>query len=102
MAYGDSTMDVKDLIRVILKDDEYDFYTNICYMLSPEERNFIREHLVNKSCINCTNGCCRVESYEKVGYDSFGNPMGSDCFGWDNSKLIGKSKVLKINDIKKM
>jgi len=93
--------ELKDLLRIVIPDEDK-FYQAISDLLTPEEKNFIRENLINKSCMNCTNGLCRVEYQEKIGYDELGNPEGSECIGWDNSKIIGKSKVLKINDVKKL
>ena len=58
--------------------------------------------LKNKSCMNCTNGSCKVEYNEKVGVDEYGKPQGSDCSGWFNAELIGRSKVLRKTDINKL
>lgn len=90
-----------DLLNKIL-DNPSDFYYKISDELTPEERLFIIANLKNKSCGTCTNGCCRVESYEKIGLDEFGRPQGSECIGWRNDIIVGKSKVLKINDIYKL
>jgi len=77
-------------------------YEKVWEVLSQEERLFIIKNLENKSCMNCTNGICRVEYTEKIGFDEFGKPQGSECIGWTNPELIGKSKVLKIYDINKL
>ena len=79
-----------------------EFYKKICDELTAEERMFILKYLENKSCMNCTNGSCRVEYNEKVGVDEFGKPQGSQCAGWFNTELIGRAKVLRKNDIKQL
>ena len=80
------------LNRII--ENSKEFYENICWELTPDERVFILKCLENKSCMNCTNGSCRVEYDEKVGVNEYGKPQGSDCTGWFNAELIGRSKVL--------
>lgn len=77
-------------------------YINAYNSLSPKERLSIIDKLINKGCVNCRNGLCRIESYEKVGYDEDGNLEGYQCLGWNNEKIVGKSKILKIYDIKKL
>ncbi len=64
--------------------------------LTPEERLYIKS-LVSKSCDTCTNGSCRVESFEKVGLDEDGKIQGSSCLGWENNRIIGEYKMLKLN-----
>ncbi len=64
--------------------------------LTPEERLYIKS-LVSKSCDTCTNGSCRVESFEKVGLDEDGKLQGSSCLGWENNRIIGEYKMLKLN-----
>lgn len=76
-----------------------DFFIKISEQLSPEERMIILSNLENKSCLNCTNGCCRVPYTEKIGVDKFGRPEGSQCAGWLNEELIGRSKVLRRSNI---
>lgn len=90
-----------DLISKIMNVPA-DFYCKIEESLSPEERMFIISRLTNKSCMNCTNGSCNIELSEKVGLDEFGKPQGSDCLGWNNHELVGRSKVLKISDTTKL
>lgn len=82
--------------------EENEFYEKIYNELTLEEKINIKDSLQNKSCISCTNETCRIESYEKIGYNEQGQPEGSKCFGWQNSTLVGKSKVLKITDINKL
>ena len=79
-------------------DMKNDIYIKVYNSLSPKERL----KLINKGCINCCNGLCRVESDEKVGYDKNGNLEGYQCLGWDNEEIVGKSKVIKIYDVKKL
>lgn len=76
-------------------DNPTEFYSKICDELTADERIFIIKHLQNKDCTSCTNGSCRIESYEKYGLDENGYPQGYNCIGWYNSELIGKSKVLQ-------
>jgi hypothetical protein len=64
--------------------------------LTPEERLYIKS-LVSKSCDTCLNGSCRVESFEKVGLDEDGKLQGSNCLGWENNRIIGEYKMLKLN-----
>lgn len=90
-----------NLIDRILENPN-EFYEIVCYELTAEERLFILKELENKSCMNCTNGSCRVEYQEKIGTDEFGKPEGSNCLGWYNAELIGRSKVLRKSDINKL
>ncbi len=90
-----------NLLNRILENPT-EFYKRICDELTAEERVFILRHLENKSCMNCTNGSCRVEYNEKVGVDEFGKPQGSECVGWFNAEIIGRSKVLRKTDINKL
>lgn len=64
--------------------------------LTPEERQYIKL-LISKSCNTCTNGSCRIQSFEKTGLDEYGKPQGSSCVGWENNRIIGEYKVLKLN-----
>ena len=90
-----------DLINKVLENPKT-FYEQICNELTAEERLFIIKILANKSCITCTNGSCRVESYEKIGLNEFGEPQGSKCAQWFNAELIGRSKVLRKSDINEL
>ena len=58
----------------------------------------LREILIHKSCLSCTNGHCRVSTKEKVGLED-GQPAGSMCIGWKNPKIEEKAKRLKIYDV---
>ena len=92
---------INDLINRILENPT-EFYKKICDELTAEERVFILKCLENKSCMNCTNGSCRVEYDEKVGVDELGKPQGSQCVGWYNAELIGRAKVLRKNNINQL
>lgn len=94
---GITTTPLDDIIDKILRSPS-DFYKRISEELTPEERIFIIQNLENKSCINCTNESCRVPYKEKTGLDESGKPQGSSCISWNNDVLIGKCKVLRIND----
>ena len=85
---------LEDLIQKVI-DDPYEFYVKICYALSIEERLSLIEQLKDKNCMNCSNGSCTIETYEKVGLNEYGEAEGSNCVGWFNAELIGKSRVLK-------
>lgn len=63
------------------------FYRMIGEHLTPEERQYIKS-LLPKSCDTCSNGCCRVEQVDKPVYD---------CIGWENNRIVGQYKVLKLN-----
>ena len=63
------------------------FYRMIGEQLTPEERQYIKS-LLPKSCDTCSNGCCRVEQVDKPIYD---------CIGWENNRIVGQYKVLKLN-----
>lgn len=75
------------------------FFEMIASNLSTEEYLYIKSMLINKSCENCINSSCDVENYDKIGINEYGKPIGSDCVGWQNRKLVGKSKVLRKNNI---
>lgn len=52
--------------------------------------------------MNCTNGSCRVVYNEKVGVDEFEKSQDSECVGWFNAELIGRSKILRKIDINQL
>lgn len=83
---------LNDLLDKVLNNPD-EFYTKIADNLSIKEYLYIKDALLNKDCHTCNNGSCKIESYEK--------PI-QDCIAWTNRTLIGKSKVLKINDINKL
>ena len=86
--------------KIIDKPDT--FYEKVCFALTPEEKFDILYNLENKTCLNCTNGMCRVSYQDKNSYDEKGLPAGNDCLDWINPLYIGKSKILQIKDIKKL
>jgi hypothetical protein len=88
----------KDLLEIIrnILEDESDFYKKVADQLSIEEYRYIKLSLIGRVCTNCTNGCCSVPSYEKYGDE------GSQCIGWDNRELVGRSKVLRDNFVFKL
>jgi hypothetical protein len=63
--------------------------------LTPEERHEIKS-FISKGCSTCLNGSCRIETFEKVGLDENGQVQGSNCLGWENNRIIGEYKVLKL------
>lgn len=77
-------------------DSPSDFYIQLASSLSFEEREYLMNSLEVRGCDNCTSGSCKVESYEKVGLDEFGNSQGSSCLGWQNAELIGRQLVKKL------
>lgn len=86
--------------KIIDKPDA--FYEKVCYALTPEEKFDILYNLENRTCLNCTNGLCKVSYKDKNSYDEKGMPAGHDCLDWMNPLYIGKSKILQIKDIKKI
>lgn len=79
-----------------------DFYKKIGEALTPQERMYIIQRLENKSCMSCVNGSCRVPYHEKVRFDVIDRPAGFQCLGWMNHAIVGKSKVLQINDVRRL
>lgn len=63
-----------------------EFYIKIAEVLSIEEREYLKQVIENKSCMNCSNGTCKVETSEKLDNEI--------CAAWDNKELIGREKVL--------
>ena len=63
------------------------FYRMVGEKLTPEERQYIKS-LLPKSCDTCSNGCCRVEQVDK---------RVRDCIGWENNRIVGQYKILKLN-----
>lgn len=78
------------LEKIISKivDNPREFYIKVSRELSVEEREYIKKLIENKSCVNCSNISCRVETFEK-NYDE-----GCSCIGWDNEEFIGRYKIL--------
>lgn len=85
---------LEHLIEQIIENPS-EFYVKLAGELSPEEREYLKQLIENRSCRNCTNDSCRIETREKIGLDEFGKPQGSSCFSWNNPELIGKQLILK-------
>ena len=81
------------LTEIITKviDSPAEFYKKICNELTIEEREYLKSIIENKTCKNCSNMSCRVETYEKIADDI-------PCLYWDNQELIGKYKILQKNN----
>lgn len=77
-------------------------YIKIATLLTPEERDFIRQMLENKSCMNCTNASCKVANSEKIGMDEQGHAEVHNYLSWNNPEYIGRSRVLKLYDVNKL
>ena len=67
-------------------ENSREFYLKIANILSIEEIECLKLLIENKSCLNCTNGTCRVETSEKSASDI--------CVAWDNKELIGRQRLL--------
>lgn len=52
------------------------------YNIPLAEREMIKKFMPGKTCLNCQNGCCRVEYYNKV-YE-----QECRCLGWVNYRMI--------------
>lgn len=63
------------------------FYTNVCSVLTNEERKDIVFDMQGRTCETCQNHTCRLTQEEKE--------KMSDCKAWYNEVEIGKSKVLR-------
>lgn len=68
-------------------DNPQKFYTDVCSVLTNEEKKDIVSDMPNKSCENCQNHTCRLTQEEK--------DKMIDCKAWYNEAEIGKSKVLR-------
>lgn len=85
----DQEKNTKPLLEEILENPS-DFYKKAASILSLEEKEFIRGQIQNKSCNNCMNDSCKVESSEKSRFDF--------CVAWDNEELIGMQRILNKNN----
>lgn len=85
----------KELVRRRI-DDEYRKAADKLSYLEYEE---IKNKLIGKRCVNCTNSICRKPYYDKIGIDDDGNELGEPCISWDNQRIIGASKVLCLTNI---
>lgn len=84
--YYQEQTDLSSIIDDIIEKPDV-FYKMVGEQLTPEERQYI-ESLLSKSCDTCSNMCCRVEQVDKPIYD---------CIGWENNRIVGQYKVLKLN-----
>lgn len=93
----DTTLEQKIEIRknnpkeIISKDMDFEqalrqYYIDIANNLSIEEKERLRKLIENKSCTNCSNMPCKVNT-DIYGLDA--------CIAWNNEELIGQAKVLK-------
>ena len=92
---------LEDLIDIVL-DRPFEFYEKICDAMSPEERIVLTKQLINRSCMSCTNGSCRVPYNEKIGIEEDGSAPGESCLGWSNPIIVGKSKVLSKRNVNEL
>lgn len=74
------------IIDSIIEKPDF-FYKMVGEQLKPEEREYIKS-LLEKNCYTCANGCCRIEQVDKPVYN---------CIGWENDRIVGEYKVLKLN-----
>ena len=84
-----SNLTLDEVIEKVLENPR-DFFIKVANTLSIEERDYLKLLIENKSCANCSNGICKVETIEKSCNDI--------CVAWDNKELIGKQKILAKND----
>lgn len=61
------------------------------YVISANDYRIAKKKLVGKSCYNCMNGTCRVQSMDQ---ESMNN-----CLGWENRDLLMKAVILNNYDI---
>lgn len=79
----------------ILERIPSEIFLKLYSILTPQEKEYLKEQIKSRSCRNCTNGSCRVESYEKNNLDEMENPAGYQCIGWRNEEEIGKQLLRK-------
>lgn len=77
---------VLDKIIERVVENPQEFYEKIASVLTPQEKEFVKMQIQNKSCLNCTNPSCHVESYEKT--------MDTCCVAWENQELVGQQLLL--------
>ena len=70
-------------------DNPRNFYIKLANVLTPQEREYLTQMILDKSCYNCSNGSCRVESDEKTKEES--------CIAWENYEMIGRQLILNNN-----
>lgn len=84
-----SNLTLDEVIEKVLENPR-DFFIKVANTLFIEELDYLKLLIENKSCANCSNGICKVETIEKSCNDI--------CVAWDNKELIGKQKILAKND----
>lgn len=92
------TSTLEDIIESIAENPK-EFYIKLASLLSPQEREYLKELIKNRCCENCANGSCKAETDEKIGLDELGQPQGNNCLGWNNYELIGRQRVLSKNSL---
>jgi len=94
----------EQILYELYDGDDDIFYQTIHDFLKDDEINFIIKNLNNKSCSTCilNNNVCKLTEDNKKVLGIFDPNFDNDCLSWYNNTLIGKSKVLKINDINKL
>lgn len=65
-----------------------DYYAMVYNSLSIEEKNVLKQSEKDKTCLNCTNGCCNVSVTDMT------NEVVS-CYGWENPHMLGEKIVRK-------
>lgn len=74
----------------ILERIPSEIFLKLYSILTPQEKEYLKEQIKNRSCRNCTNGSCRVESSEKNSLDEI-----YQCLDWRNEEEIGKQLLRK-------
>lgn len=67
-------------------DNPREFYIKVSNELTIKEREYLKSLIENKTCKNCSNMSCSVETCEKLVSDA--------CIAWENGELVGKQKIL--------
>lgn len=79
---------LENIINRII-DNPREFYIKVYNELTIEEREYLKSLIEDKTCRNCSNMSCRVETHEKL--------SSNGCIAWENGELVGKRKVLNKN-----
>ena len=79
---------IEEIINKII-DNPSEFYVKIYNELTIDEREYLKSLIECKTCGNCSNMSCRIETYEKIGSNA--------CVAWENHELVGRQKVLNKN-----
>lgn len=81
------------ILKVLANSDE--FYIGIYNAMDDKERRKLILDMENKSCANCDNVYCNVNFSSRNEKGEIIRPNNHSCFGWRNSILIGKARVLQ-------